>query len=67
MPHTLSHDIFMMQKFGISNKETLLKHVSLEDKSWMEAEMKREIRSAHKPWYNVPMVVLAQLVYKVLS
>lgn len=65
MPHTLSHDIYMMQKFGQADKQTLLKHLPAEDRNWMEVEIKKERKGSHKPWYNVPMAVLAQLVFKV--
>ncbi|KAJ7544390.1 hypothetical protein O6H91_09G077000 [Diphasiastrum complanatum] len=43
----------MMQKFGLSNKETLLKHLPTEDRSWMESKMTRERRGAgHKAVEN---------------
>lgn len=65
VPHTLSQDVFMLQKFGLADKATLLRHLPPEDRYWMEAELRIERRGQHKPWYNVPMVILAQLVFKV--
>lgn len=54
-----------MQKFGMSNKETLFRHMPDAEKRWMEAEITVQKKSRHVPWYNVPMAILAQLVYKV--
>lgn len=67
MPPTMAHDIFLMQKFGMSDKETLLRHMPEEDKKWMEVEMAKGRQGrAGGTWYNVPMQIMAQLVFKVI-
>lgn len=67
VPHNLAHDIFMLQKFGMADKETLLRSVTPTIRTWIETEMRRDRGGVSNTWYNVPMTVLTQLVLKVNS
>lgn len=63
----ISHEVYMFQKFGIANKESILSKLSEDDRKWAEVEMSIEARYYHgtPPWYNTPCVVISQLVWKV--
>ncbi|KAJ7527798.1 hypothetical protein O6H91_16G071500 [Diphasiastrum complanatum] len=64
VPHTLSHDVFMFQKFGLAEKETLFKYMAPKDRTWMEIELRKECKHNRRAWYNCPMAILGQLVLK---
>lgn len=65
VPHTLSHDVFMLQKFGTADKETLLGYVSMEDRMTIMGQMAREKLVTNPSWCAVPLVIIGQLMYKV--
>ncbi|MCO5611301.1 hypothetical protein L7F22_065553 [Adiantum nelumboides] len=62
----LTHEIYMFQKFGITNKERILERLTIEQRKWAEMEMGVETRLYHgvAPWYNTPCALIAQLVWK---
>ncbi|MCO5581917.1 hypothetical protein L7F22_035806 [Adiantum nelumboides] len=62
----LAHEIFMFQKFGLENKHSILELLTLEQKPWMEVELKLEARHDQGvvPWYSTPCILISQLVWK---
>lgn len=63
----LSDIIFQICQFGKADKQTLLKHLGDKDRGWMDRELAREaMREGTKPWYNVPLNILSQIVFKVM-
>lgn len=67
MRPNLGHEIYMFQKFGIANKESILERLTAEQRKWAEVEMTIETRlyNGVVPWYNSPCALIAQLVWKV--
>ena len=65
----IGHEVYMFQKFGIANKESILDRLTMEQRKWAEVEMTIEARFYHgtPPWYNTPCVLISQLVWKVCS
>ena len=63
----LGHEVYMFQKFGIANKDSILQRLTEEQRKWAEVEMLSESRYYHGilPWYNAPCVLISQLVWKV--
>lgn len=61
---TLSHEIFLFQKFGQADKTSILEQLGDDVKKWVDLEIGMEKRT-HATWYNVPASILAQLVWKV--
>ncbi|MCO5587870.1 hypothetical protein L7F22_041822 [Adiantum nelumboides] len=62
----LGHEIFMFQKFGLANKHSIMEHLTVEQRSWMEIELKLEARhnQGMTPWYSTPCILISQLVWK---
>ena len=63
----LGHEIFMFQKFGMANKQSILERLTTEQRAWMEVELKFEARHNQGivPWYLTPCILISQLVWKV--
>lgn len=62
----LGHEIFMFQKFGLANKESIMDRLTLEQRSWMETKLNFEVRHNQGvvPWYSTPCILISQLVWK---
>jgi len=63
----IAHEVYLFQKFGIANKESILERLSRDMRKWAEIEMQIEARYYHGqvPWYNSPCGLISQLVWKV--
>lgn len=63
----LGHEIFMFQKFGIANKESIFQRLSPEQRQWAISETLYETRhhGGVRPWYDSPCILISQLVWKV--
>ena len=64
VPHTTAHDIFMMQKLGLADPQSLLDKFSDEDKARAERALRGTAMNRSK-WLRLPMSLLAQLLWKV--
>ncbi|MCO5552025.1 hypothetical protein L7F22_005533 [Adiantum nelumboides] len=63
VPHTIAHDIFMMQKLGLVDPKSILDKFDDEDR----AKAKRVLRGTamnHSKWLRLPMALLSQLLWK---
>ena len=64
MPHTIAHEIFMMQRVGLANPRSLLSKFNDEDRQWAERAINTKGPNKSK-WLKLPMALLSQLVFKV--
>ena len=64
MTPTLSHEIFMFQRFGLADKTSILDCLGDDLKRWASVEFGLERRTGEQ-WYHVPATILGQLVWKV--
>ena len=64
----IAHEVYMFQKFGMANKESILERLTPEMREWAKVEMTVEARYYHgvAPWYNTPCGIISQLVWKVI-
>ncbi|MCO5612395.1 hypothetical protein L7F22_066662 [Adiantum nelumboides] len=60
---TLSHEIFMFQRFGMADKTSILEYLGEDVKKWASMEFSLERRTGEQ-WYNAPATILGQLVWK---
>ena len=65
----IAHEVYMFQKFGIANKESILDRLTPDMRDWAKVEMTVEARYYHgvAPWYNSPCGLISQLVWKVTT
>lgn len=64
--HTPAHEIFMMQKIGLSDPASLLE--KFDDEARAAAQKAISYRGPNKSkWLKLPMSILAQLIWKVCS
>ncbi len=64
----IAHEVYMFQKFGVANKESILDRLTPDMREWAKVEMTVETRYYHgdAPWYNTPCGIISQLVWKVI-
>ncbi|MCO5590400.1 hypothetical protein L7F22_044370 [Adiantum nelumboides] len=62
----IAHEVYMFQKFGLANKESILNRLTLDMREWAKVEMTVKTRYYHgaSPWYNTPCGLISQLVWK---
>ncbi|MCO5567185.1 hypothetical protein L7F22_020873 [Adiantum nelumboides] len=62
----IAHEMYMFQKFGLANKESILETLTPHTREWAKVEMTVEARYYHglAPWYNTPCGLISQLVWK---
>ncbi|MCO5560079.1 hypothetical protein L7F22_013685 [Adiantum nelumboides] len=66
VPHTTAHDIFMMQKLGLADPQSILDKFDDKDR----AKVKRVLRGTamnRSKWLRLPMDFLSQLLWKVAT
>ncbi|MCO5614565.1 hypothetical protein L7F22_068848, partial [Adiantum nelumboides] len=62
----IAHEVYMFQKFGLANKESILERLTPNMREWAKVEMTMEARYYHgiAPWYNTPCGLISELVWK---
>ncbi|KAI5073080.1 hypothetical protein GOP47_0011093 [Adiantum capillus-veneris] len=60
---TLSHEIFMFQRFGLADRASILEYLGEDLSKWASLEFSLE-RHTGEQWYNTPATFLGQLVWK---
>ncbi|MCO5554217.1 hypothetical protein L7F22_007745 [Adiantum nelumboides] len=63
VPHTTSHDIFMMQKLGLADPKSILDKFDDEDRAKAERVL-RGTAMLRSKWLRLPMALLLQLLWK---
>ncbi|MCO5582542.1 hypothetical protein L7F22_036439 [Adiantum nelumboides] len=62
----IAHEVYVFQKFGLTNKESILDQLTPDMREWAKVEMTVETRYYHgaSPRYNTPCGLISQLVWK---
>ena len=64
-PRTPLTEIYLVQKYGMSNSSSILSTFKEEEQEQINAQLKREKHNNRSTWWNLPLGLIMQLVYEV--